>query len=157
MQSMSEEFSSNSTPEGMGRKRWLSTALMKLLLEERSYGQAAELALGMESVFAMLGRHIDEILDDKERWPDRITFTKHLKPTIDEAYAEIDFNCRWTRDVLAELPNTTEAIAVRRAFDQVALARGGLVSKLLSIHDRYLLAQQAALEASQVTGKNHAK
>ncbi len=128
----------NEVIEQVARAHVPSQMIMKFLLEEKLYAQAAELALGMESVFAMLGRALDEVIADKERWPERISFTKHLKPKIDEAHAEIDFNCRWSQDILSRLPDTSEAIAIKRSFNHVAIARNQLLTKLLSIHERYL-------------------
>ncbi len=135
--------------EQTAKVRRPSTMLMKFLLDEKLYAQAAELALGMESVFAMLGRQIDEVIDDKERCPDRISFTDHLKPKIDKAHAEIGFNCKWSQDILSELPDANETLVIRKSFNQVALARTKLLNKLLSIHDRYLLAQQQDFRRSQ--------
>ena len=125
-----EQIAKNRRPSGM---------LMKFLLEEKLYAQAAELALGMKSVFAMLGRQFDEVIDDTERWPDRMSFADQLKPKIDDARAEIGFNCEWSQEILSQLPDATETLVIRESFNQVAIARTELLNKLLSIHDRYRL------------------
>jgi hypothetical protein len=135
--------------EDIAKKRRPSGILMELLLEERLYVQASELALGMESVFAMLGRQLDQIIEDQERGPSCIRFTGQLTSKIDEAHAEIGFHCWWSQQVLSELPDTIETQAIRNSFKQVASVRGQLLSKLLAIHDQYPLAKEQSVARRQ--------
>jgi hypothetical protein len=128
--------------EQIAKARGLSRMIMKFMLEEKLYAQAAELVSGMESVFAMLGRDLDEVITDKKRWPERISFATHLQPKIEKAHAEIAYDCRWSMDILSQLPDTTETLAIRRSFKQIAIARNQLFNKLSNIQEQYLLAQQ---------------
>ena len=127
----------------------LSEILMDYLLREKFYEQAAELALGTELVFEMYSRQIDEVIEDMERWPGRITFSRHLQPLIDKAHAEIQYERAWSQEVWRRLPDTSATAAIMNSFHRTAKARARLLNKLLRIHDRVLLVQQNAFSVSE--------
>ena len=147
------EECSNTNPKKEPRKR-LTEILMDYLIEEKFYAQAAELPIGLQSVFEMLGTQIDEVIEEKKRWPDRITFKRHLKPIIDQAHEEIRFGQRWSRGVLSRLPDVDECHAIRKSFAQAAKARLELLNKVLYAHERFLLAQQESFSGQSQSSAN---
>jgi hypothetical protein len=134
------EECSNTNLKKQPRKR-ITEVLMNYLIEEKFYAQAAELPIGLQSVFEMLATQIDDVIEEKKRFPDQVTLNCHLKPVIEQAREEIRFGQRWSREVLSSLPDLAESRAIKKSFARAAKARLALLRKVLDADERFLIAQ----------------
>lgn len=130
----------------IAEKRLVSSMLADFLIEDNMYSPAADLALGMESVFAGLASRIEQLVREVEEFPQRISFEKHLKPVLDECRAEINYNRKWFETLQSTLPFGVETSILREAFNTVAIARNKLLVKVMKVHDEFLERQALAFQ-----------
>ena len=116
--------------EDVVEKRAFSRILLTMLLEESNYKLASELEAGATDVFQAYARQIEEL---NIRARKNSKFVADLKSLLVTCRAEISYQQKWSKRVLASLPDDQDAQVLIVAF---ATANGAAAS-LLQIVEQY--------------------
>lgn len=128
------------------KERWASQAIVKMLIEMKSYKGAGEVVSGFEDSFLSYSRKIGELIAQAGEPQTNVLFDD-MKRILDEAREDITHHRNWQQQVTETLPvqDDEEGLTapLRRAFTQGDKARSALLTDVMQAHDKYLSKQAA--------------
>jgi thioredoxin-related protein len=131
----------------MSDKRWVSRALVDMLIEMKQYDSAAEVVSGSEGIFVVLSKQIGDTIARAKGYSAGSDFLE-VQKVLDEAKEEIKDHQQWQQEVLKTLPKPDDdrglTRQLRQAFSTSATARAKLLNEVMRSHDHCLKAQEGA-------------
>jgi hypothetical protein len=134
------------------RKRWVSDALVTMLIGMKKYQSAAEVVSGSNDMFASYSSQIKDTIARTQEIPTGVPFSD-LKLVLDTANQEIIDHREWQEEIIASLPKADDEKGLteplRQAFSSAAKARNELLQEVMTAHEKYLSAQAGAFKVSE--------
>jgi vesicle coat complex subunit len=123
--------------QDVAEKRVISRMLLDMLITEGAYKLAAEVVSGFVDGFRNYAARLEESVADKVS----ASCLEDLESLLITCRSEIAYQQMWSKDVLASLPNHTEAAVLRAAFAHVETFGANLLQEVESATIKYEEAQ----------------